>query len=44
MVLPLSHYSAVCHALWSGEEEMWSRREQWWTDEMMGRRLEEMNL
>lgn len=42
MVLPLSHYSPVCHALYSGEEEMESMREQRWTDKMMKARHEEI--
>lgn len=41
-VLPLSHYSLVCHALYSEEEEMKSRGEQQWTDKMMKARHEEM--
>jgi len=31
VVLPLSHFSPLCHARWRGEEEKWSKREQSWT-------------
>lgn len=41
-VLPLSHYSPVCHALWRGEEEIGSQREKQWTDELMEGRQEEV--
>lgn len=44
MVLPLSHYSPVCHALCSREEEMESNREQQRTGKMRKTRRKEANF
>lgn len=45
MVLPLSHYSPVCHALWSGGgEENGEEERAVRTDEMMEGSHEEVHV
>lgn len=46
MVLPLSHYSPICHALWSGGggEENEEEERAVWTDEMMEGSHEEVHV